>query len=324
MRIEVFFVSPSGGGEFAAIGPFLLEGLPPVGRAIEVIEVELLLLSQPSAPTDPHEEVSLLDLSPLDPEVRRLVEDLASEGIFPGHPEWSREHDDRRAKGSALTFRRASRRVDAAVVSELSEREVSGRDDATPEIFAKAAHEVVRGLEPLRRRVRAGDDVDATKLLAHLAARLDELPRTHEEPEELERPPSSSAGARQSDRMPLAPGLAARLADPFFVDPADEEAPHGNDTGADLLASYLDARPADGWSFLDQQAQEMGFASLRDLSSSDLREHDAMVIAFVFAELMVRGQAPDDVVRLALDALARREAEAPSPRNEQMRSALTA
>lgn len=228
--------------------------------------------------------------------------------------------------------RRAARRVSMRIISDLSELDVFGTDQVTPEVFASAAREVVAGLEDLPRRIKPGDDIDARTLLSFVRSRLDVLPETQQELDRaLER--LREAAARRWEAMDawerldidwsvFAADARERFDDPFFFDPGDEEAPHGNDAGADLLAAYLTERPHDGLDFLEAQLRVMGYESLSDFANIDIWEQDEMVIAAVFAELMVCGSTSAELKQLALQALDRREAEAPSPRNEQMRRAL--
>lgn len=328
MQIEINCSSPTyGGASVGNVGDFLVDGLPDVGSGIEKVEIDVLLRSEPRAPRSravedmPNEEIdALLDLL------------SGGQAIGPDHPEWSRHHDERRSKGPSLTFRRAARRVSVHIVSDLSELDVYGTVDVTPELFTSAAREIVAGLEVLPRRIKQGDDFDARTFLSFVRARLDALPRTQEELD-LVLEQLHAAAIRRWDAMDewerldvdwsvFAADARERLPDPFFFDPADDEAPHGNDAGADLLVSYLDELPGNGSAFLDAYVVDMGCESLSDIADTDIWEHDELVIAAAFAEIMVRGSTSAELANLALQALDRRQAEAPSPRNEQMRRAL--
>ncbi|MEI5671635.1 MULTISPECIES: hypothetical protein [unclassified Nocardioides] len=329
MQIEINCSSPTYGGDSVGrVGDFLVDGLPDVGSGIEKIEVDVLLRSEPRAPRDravedmPSEEIDAL---------LNLIS--GGQAIGPDHPEWSRDHDERRSKGPSLTFRRAARRVSVRIVSDLSELDVYGTVDVTPELFASAAREVVAGLEVLPRRIKPDDDVDARTFLSFVRARLDDLPRTQDELD-LVLEQLHAAAIRRWDAMDgwerldvdwsvFAADARERLPDPFFFDPADDEAPHGNDTGADLLVTYLDELPGDGMAFVDAYVVDMGCESLSDVADIDTWEHDELVIAAAFAEIMVRGSTSAALANLALQALDRRQTEAPSPRNEQLRQALT-
>jgi hypothetical protein len=328
VQIEINPTSPTyGGGTLGIVGDFLIDGLPDVGGGIEKIEIEVLLRSQPSAPRR-----QAVDDMP-DEEFAALLE-LITEGdpSGPGDAESNEEyHERRRSKGPSLTFRRSARRVSMRILSDLSELDVFGTDEVAPEVFARTAREVVGGLEDLRRRIKPGDDCDAHTLLSHLRSRLEALPETQEElRRELERLVEASARRWEAmddwerldvDWSVFAPDARERFDDPFFFDPGDEDAPHGNDAGSDFLAAYLDERPTNGLAFLEAYVREMGYESLSAFAA-DTDEYDDLVIAAPFAELMVRGSTSTELIHLALQALDRREAEAPSPRYEQMRRAL--
>ncbi|WGX98601.1 hypothetical protein [Nocardioides sp. L-11A] len=192
-------------------------------------------------------------------------------------------HERERQKGPALTVRRPAARVDIRIVSELSEYDVLG-PEGDAEVFAGVAHEIVAALGALERRVKPADDIDLPQLLSHVRQRLDQLPATHQELMSTVEAPASAAQARWATTSPwealdidwslYAPGARTLLDDPFYWDPADDEVPHGNDTGADLLASYLEQRPTDVMTFLATEVEEMGFGSLAEIAADDEYEHD--------------------------------------------------
>lgn len=317
MRIELMATSPTygGGGLVDQVGSFLLEGLPDVGSAIERIEVDLLLVGLPQAPRPLTDE----------PEDSRPPDDP-----YADNPAWGSYHEEQRAKGPALTFRRQAGRVGVRVVSELSELDVFGSEHragaVSPErcvaVFAAAAREVVAALAPLRQRVKRDDDLDPGALLAHLERRLDALPGTPADLEATIDRLFAAERARWAAMTPwevvdvdwslYAPEARALLDDPFYWDPADEEAPHGNDTGADLLADYLDQRPDDILAFV------------ADLEVGDEDADDDLVIAAAFAELKVLGRTHPAIRERAVRAVHRREpaSEAPSEATRLLLAAL--
>ncbi len=295
--------SPYGGGGWLGdVGDFLTEGLPPVGEAVERIEADLLLTGHPQAPDRPE-----------------------------GSAGWGSGHEEERQRGPALTFRRKANRVDVRIVSELSDYDALGPDE-TPEVFATAAREVVTAIAGLDRRVKRGDDLDLPRLLAHLNARLEQLPGTPEELTATMTELRDRAQARWAAMAPwevvdvdwslYAPEARALLDDPFYWDPADDEAPHGNDTGADLLATYLDQRPIDILDFVEREAVESGFASLAELAEEDEYEHGFLVVAAAFAELKVTGGLTPGIRDLALRAVERRDPDLSAASTQLLRSAL--
>lgn len=294
MQIEVMAESPTygGGGAVAYVGDFLVEGLPPVGTAVDRVEVSLLLTGHPQAlrrrPTDEPEE----SRPPVDP--------------YAADPAWGKRHEAARQKGPALAFRRVAGRIDVRIISELSEHDVFGQE-GDPAVFAQAAREVVTSLAPLGRRVKPRDDLDLPRLLAHLDGRLAQLPATAAELAATTDALISSAQARWSAMTPwevvdvdwslYAPEARTLLDDPFYWDPADDESPHGNDEGADLLSAYLEQRPADVLAFV------------AGLEAGDPAEDDDIVIAAAFAELKVTGRMHPTIRDRALQAVVRRDTE---------------
>jgi hypothetical protein len=334
VQIEVTAISPTYGGVGAIdlVGEYLVEGLPPVGEAVDRIEVGLLLVAQPSAPPERIEdgvdiEALLLALG-LDAGGADVGDDI---GIFPGHPDWGRTHEGERQKGSSLVFRRTARRVVLRLVSTLSELDVFGSEPAS-RTFATAAREIVSGLDPLRRRAKKNDDLDLAALTAHLEARLAVLPQTDDELDAVLEP-LRAARARQWAAMSpwdvvdvdwtlFAPQARTLLDDPFFWDPADDDAPHGSDTGADVLTDLMERPHHDARTFLEQQARDWGFESLVDLAQHDPHEHDTLVVATAFAQLKLTAQISSSLRDLAVRALQRRAGDEPTATDELLMSAL--
>jgi hypothetical protein len=321
MRIEVGHTSPSGGGggSFALVGEFLVHDLPDVGPAVEVVEADMLVTSRPRGQRQPSDDDFM------------FTDDAALEAHY-GEIASAMEpsHEAERARGNRLTFRRKQHTVALSVVSDLSERD-AWLDAPTPEVFATAARELVAALAPLAKRVTGADDFDAPAFLAHLRGRLDDLP-ADQVALDLLMEQLQEASARRWDAMDgwcivnvdwglYAPGTRERLDDPFFFS-GDEFAPHGNDAGADFLAGYLRDRPADTWAYLQGSAREHGFASLDEFADADAWEHDEVVIAAAFAEVMVAGASTLALKERALVALARRDAEFHDPRYALMQAAL--
>lgn len=326
MEIEIS-VNSANYGTGSKVGDFLIDGLPDVGRGIEKIQIEMLVRGLPRAPRRqaiddmPDEQFSAL-----------LSAITGGPGAAPGDLTLDSYHEEQRSKGPALTFRRAARRVSVRIISDLSELDAFGTDDVTAEVFAAQAREVVAALEDLPRRIKPGDDFDTQTFLSHIRERLEVLPSPEEVHRVLENLWAAAARRREAmddwgrldvDWSMFTPDVRDRFEDPFFFDRDDEEAPHGNDAGADLLVAYLADRPDDGLGFLEAQLRDMGYESLSSFATIDIGEYDKMVIAAVFAELMVRGRTSAELRQLALQALDRREAEFPSPRNEQMRRVLS-
>lgn len=106
------------------------------------------------------------------------------------------------------------------------------------------------------------------------------------------------------------------LDDPFFWSNTDDYAPHGNDTGADLLPDFrrwnTRNSDVDGWKFLLQLFKSWGMQEeilqfrakeLSQYSKVDdiaMTTHDEAVIALAFAEIKIRGRCSS---RIAAEAL---------------------
>lgn len=113
------------------------------------------------------------------------------------------------------------------------------------------------------------------------------------------------------------PAARELLDDPFFWDSCDEYAPHGNDTGADLLdvvrkaplaaadpKSFL-RRVFDGWgmSASVDRALQKGRRDLTEEEETALYVWNQAVVALAFGLLKVRGSAPREAIELAVDVL---------------------
>ncbi|WP_377325160.1 hypothetical protein ACFJIY_09325 [Pimelobacter simplex] len=329
MRIDVMATSPTygGAGTLEVVGDFLVAGLPPAGSAVDAVDVSVLLRGTPEAPRDTAGDDD-------DPAVLAALEaGLGGHGIWPGHPQWRDSHERERQKGPQLVFRRKARTVRVRIVSELSELDVFG-PGGRPEVFAAAAHEIVTALAGLDRRVKPDDDIDWPSVRAHLVARLDDLPSSAETLAAVEADLREKQRARWLAMSPwelldvdwtrYAPAARALLDDPFFWDPADDEAPHGNDEGADLLTDYLARRPDDPMAFLGGQARACGYETLDEAAADDEYLHDALVLGTAFAEIKVTGQLTATLRDLALDVLARRAGNEPTEADSLLGTALRA
>jgi len=117
------------------------------------------------------------------------------------------------------------------------------------------------------------------------------------------------------------PAARALLPEPIFWDSSDPYAPHGSDTGADILTGFSAARDADPdldpLEFLEDELEAWGndFGGsvtdpdeLAELPEEDLRgmlEADDAAIALAFAMFILDGVVPAVVRDLALVASTR-------------------
>ena len=101
------------------------------------------------------------------------------------------------------------------------------------------------------------------------------------------------------------------LDDPFFWDCANDFAPNGNDTGADLLESYRGwlKRHRDGKPirFLEDLARQWGYADLQAMDEDVLNEAG---IGLAFADMKLRGSCDGPLLELAMKCLLRQREQA--------------
>jgi uncharacterized protein YfeS len=111
------------------------------------------------------------------------------------------------------------------------------------------------------------------------------------------------------------------LDDPFYWDPSDEYAPHGNDTGADLLEAFREWRrrhrhvPAarflptmlKRWNYTGSVASLLGkpMSQWDDDDELTLEVLDEANVAVAFAQLKLEGKCDEDVRLAALQSIER-------------------
>jgi uncharacterized protein YfeS len=231
-----------------------------------------------------------------------------------------------------VTFRRKLKRIEIIFLSE----HFFSQDDETWKPSAKkcnrAAEEVAGALTLVKKRLKPADDFNVERLLADasrlLATKIDSM----EEWEKFREEAKAKRLALQAMKTPWELleidwshyHRKAReiLDDPFFWECADDLAPHGNDTGADLLEDYRrwDRRnrtrsPLD---FLDRLMAKWGLEpidwwvtdpdAVKKLHQDDpipLSVCNELAVALAFAVVKMRAKCPGDVIQMALAALAR-------------------
>jgi uncharacterized protein YfeS len=98
------------------------------------------------------------------------------------------------------------------------------------------------------------------------------------------------------------------LDDIFFWDCLDEFAPHGNDSGADLLEMCLEWQQMNpDTDILELFNEVFHTGNGKGVSFVDL-EHDAMMLGFAFAAIKLNGQCPREVATEALSTIANERA----------------
>jgi uncharacterized protein YfeS len=113
------------------------------------------------------------------------------------------------------------------------------------------------------------------------------------------------------DRLPVEwsqfhPNARALLDDPFFWNAVDDDAPHGNDTGADLLAAFrrwrTRNRATDPLNFLDSVLKRWG---LSHPTADDPTVLEAE-IGLAFAQIKLEGTCHPAVAARAITAIDQR------------------
>ncbi len=231
-----------------------------------------------------------------------------------------------------VTFYRRLKRVEITFASRRFTSEDDRGWEPKPDLCNRAMQEVTEMLLLLKKRVTAKDDFDLPRFLEDvqqlLAEKIDsaaEWLQIREQASAIEiraREAKSSWEQLGIDWKQYHPDARTILDDPFFWDCANDIAPHGNDTGADLLEDFqrwnrghrnvsplrfLDAElaawqvvPID-WSVTDENA----VSALERDKSIEMTLCNEAAIALAFAVLKLRGQCPPDVLRMARTALQR-------------------
>ncbi|WP_153505485.1 hypothetical protein [Cumulibacter manganitolerans] len=301
MRIDVSGVSDRGGGDIGPIGEILLRDAPDLGDPLEVVEVTLV---HPAVA----DEAQWLD---------RFQEafgvDITEAGLAPGDfgiTEIAREHEARRASLPRVTMQRTKRRAFIEIASEVPPESLDPSGSLTAAQLRTLAGEVVGALRLLGAFLTPADQVDLPALLAHCEWVIGTLPTRDEEVARLldvtaaAQPSSSATGWDfvDVDWEEFHPRARELLDDPFFWDPADDVAPHGNDTGADLLEEMKERLgDSDAGSFTETTLRGWGLPA--EALDDDLvgLSGDEACIAAAFGEIKLRGRLSR---RLAAEALA--------------------
>jgi len=231
-----------------------------------------------------------------------------------------------------VTFRRQLKRIEIEFQSQHFVAEDDESNKLSPKKCNVAANEVAAALQLIKKRVKAEDDFDVCRFLADacnlLSTRIDSL----EEWEEVEREGRAKQLALRATKTPwelleidwtkFHPRAKELLDDPLFWECADDRAPHGNDTGADLLEEFCrwnkrnrnsapmaflkrllkrwDIEPID-WNVIDEDSVRR----LQKEQSISFQLCNEAVVALAFAVVKLRGRCPTDLIQIALAAMAR-------------------
>lgn len=231
-------------------------------------------------------------------------------------------HEAYRRTLPKVTFRRSRATVEIEVASALlPAHEWRPASGLSLDLFSRGVVEVADALALVRSRIKASDAFDVAAFLAECAAARARIPTSADALQAL----AEALHARDRERWAALSEwerldidwqdyhARARevLDDPFFWREADDFAPHGNDTGADLLADYRPWRrrhpDADPMQFLERLARQWGYDGVAGL---DAGIADDAFVALAFAELKLRASCPAALRAQALAAAARQRRQA--------------
>jgi len=223
-----------------------------------------------------------------------------------------------------VTFKRKKGEVIIDIASELFDGKASERmRELSLPLFKAAVSETLAALALLRKRLAPNDDFQLDALLAHCRQAESRLPSTQEEfaalADDIKRRRAERIAAMSPwekvgvDWRDYHPNARQILDDPFYWDCVNDFAPHGNDTGADLLEEFrewLHQNPSgEPTTFYKQLIFQWG---LPESPTNDLERSvfDEAAVALAFAELKLRATCSPAVAELARAAISRQRQEA--------------
>lgn len=231
-----------------------------------------------------------------------------------------------------ITFHRKLGRVTIEFESKARTAEDEESRRVSVETTNAAMREFTTILPLLEKRLKKSDDFDyarfisdANRLLANGFSSEEEIQSIQAQAKEkrrVERAAKNPWELLEIDWSKFHARARDILDDPFFWDCADDFAPHGNDTGADLLADYRkwvkrnsDVSPLvflnrlfSGWGIvpIDWNLTDEGeVRKLLETKGIELSVSNEAIVALAFAVLKVKGECPQEVSEMALKALHR-------------------
>lgn len=315
IRLQTRTYNTSGAsGIFSSVSDQLLLGLGDYGDAVKLIEISVYLRSPTRNPRP------------------------TLEGLFDQYHVYLK-------KLPKITFRRKTNRVEIEFLSQHFD--ASHNDGWHPSIENAhiAAKEIAEVLHTIKNRIKRDDDFntdqflrDTTAILSRKLNSIDELKDIRERAKQkhIEFFAAKSPWERlELDWSLFHPQARDILDDPFYWECADDLAPHGNDTGADLLEDFRrwDKRNHNDSPliFLDRLYRKWGIKQidwsiinedevqqLNECEPISLRVCNEASIALAFATLKMRASCPKEVLDMATCALKRTAilAQASSLKNE--------
>jgi len=234
------------------------------------------------------------------------------------------EFHEKRLSLPKVTFNRKKGEVTIDIASELVDgKDSERRRELSLPLFKAGVAETLAALALLRKRLAPNDDFQLDALLAQCRQAESRLPSTQEEfaalADDIKRKRAERLAAMSPwekvgvDWQDYHPNARQILDDPFYWDCVNDFAPHGNDTGADLLEDFrewLHQNPSgEPTTFYKQLIFQWGFpeSPTNDLERSVF---DEAAVALAFAELKLRAACSPAVAELARAAISRQRQEA--------------
>jgi uncharacterized protein YfeS len=231
---------------------------------------------------------------------------------------------ERRLSLPKVTFKRKKGEVIIDIASDLIDGSDSERRrELSLPLFKAAVPEALAALALLRKRLTKNDGFQLEALLTHCGQAQSHLPATQEEfaafAADVKRKHAERRAAMTPweklgvDWLDYHPEAREILDDPYYWDCVNDFAPHGNDTGVDVLAEFrewLDRSPsAEPTTFYKQLISQWG---LPESPSNDLQRSifDEAAVALAFAELKLRAACSPAAAELARAAISRQRQEA--------------
>lgn len=231
-------------------------------------------------------------------------------------------HNSYRSALPKITYRKKTGKVEIAIASEVMDaRDWKPSPRLSLPLFERAVDEIVGALPLMRKRLKGSDAFDLDAFISHCQAARQRIPGSEDALQELAAELKAADQAKREAMSPwerldidwddFHPKARMILDDPFFWECANDFAPNGNDTGADLLESYRDwlKRHRDGQPirFLEDLAMQWGYAGLQAMDEDVLNEAG---IGLAFADMKLRGSCDGALRDLAMKCLRRQREEA--------------
>ncbi len=231
-----------------------------------------------------------------------------------------------------VTFRRGKNRVEIIWRSHRLFAEDNLGPWPSPDLLKLAAADVSEAVGMLKKKIKATDQFDLERFLADATTSVNKPVDTMEAWTEIrDRAKAIRLAAPESgnpwDQLDIDwslyhPKAREILNDPFFWDCADDTAPHGNDTGSDLLEDYLRwskrNKAGSPLTFLERllkgwNIKQMDWAIVDPDETRKNYQKDSIalsvcnesIIALAFATLKTKAECPPELIRMALAGLTR-------------------